>query len=121
MSTGTRRKGSGERGCSETRAESGWAGADQEKRNVNSQSPANSVRPLFRINPTNLKESVPRIKKNANPDESEIMRFCLIEICAPTSVAAGVGEPVRPGSSRPPARTSPATQCVLVLAGRRPG
>lgn len=49
------------------------------------------------------------------------MRFYLIEICAPASVAAGVGEPVRPGSSCPPVWTSPAIQCVLVLVGMHPG
>lgn len=95
------------------RAESGWACADQEKGDLNSHQ-VTQFGPLFRIKPANLKEIVLRVNKNVNPNKTEITSFCLIEICAPASVAAGVGEPVRTGTSRPACQDKP---CHSISAG----
>lgn len=53
--------------------------------------------PLFRIKPADLKEIMPWVNKNVNPNKAEIMSFCLLEICAPARIAAGVAEQVKPG------------------------
>lgn len=63
--------------------------------------------PLFRRKLVYLKEIVSWVNKSVHPNKTEITSFCLIEVRAPASIAAGVGEPGRTGTARPACQDKP--------------